>query len=284
MMPFLGKSPQTILDAIHAADVPRCFVPEMTRRQRQVQIRYTKESLSQIEEELVQLIKLGKKQKNGEAISQPYERLLKLVKNAQAAIQNLEQRLEAGKMLPKGVTIPSYIFGSVELGVWYFGTEADQKRFESMEQLRQRLQTLLAERGPLREEIKEVRTQLDTVQQALKKQQKAYDRRSKWTYALFIMLVYIVIIAAMFIGAAMTDGVLQLGLIGLGFTLTLFIPALLVNWRRDLRKRRELIQETRQQALELNRQGRLLQQRYTPLNDMCEEVNYEYRDLRATFQ
>jgi hypothetical protein len=284
MTTYIGKSPQSILDAIHAADIPRCFVPEMTRRQRQVQIRYAKDSLAQVEEELDQLIKLMHKQKNGVVLAEPYERLLKLVHNADNAINNLEQRLEAGKMLPKGVTIPHYIFGSEEQGAWYFGSDADQKRFEYMEQLRQRLQTLLAERGPLREEMKALRAELDTVQTALKKQQKAYDRRNRWTYAFFVMLVYIGFIAVMFIGAFLTEGLLQSAFLGFGIGLILFIPALLLAWRRDLRKRSKALYDKREEARALNRKGRLLQQRYTPLNDMCEEVSYEYNDLRASFK
>ncbi|MAU10412.1 MAG: hypothetical protein CL607_11360 [Anaerolineaceae bacterium] len=284
MSVYIGKSPQSFLDAMHAADIPHCFVPNMTRRQRQIQIRYAKESLTQIESDLKHQIEQVKKHRDAELNVVPYERLLKLMQNASGAIANLESRLEAGKMLPRGVKVPEYIFGSIELNVWYFGSEADRKRFELMEQLKVRLEGLLAERGPLREEMQAVRTELDVVKKDLQRQQKAYQRRRRWQYALTVMLIYVMVIAAMFVVAAMTSGLLQMAAIGLGVGLLLLLIPLLFVWRKDIRKREAKLKDTQQQAKEVARKGRILQSRYTPLNEMCEEVHYQYTDLRKSFK
>ena len=284
MSAYIGKSPQSFLDAIHAADIPHCFVPNMTRRQRQIQIRYAKESLTQIETDLTRQIDQVKKHRDAELNVVSYEKLLKLIQNASGAIANLESRLDADKMLPRGVKVPEHIFGSTELNVWYFGDEDARRRFELMEQLKVRLDGLLAERGPLREEMQAFRTELDAVKKDLQRQQKAYQRRRRWQYALTIMLAYGMAIAALFVIAALTSGLLQTAAIGLGVGLLVLLIPLLFVWRKDVRKREAQLKDTQQQAKEVAQKGRMLQARYIPLNEMCEEVHYQYTDLRKSFK
>ncbi|MCB9458429.1 MAG: hypothetical protein H6670_02180 [Anaerolineaceae bacterium] len=284
MSSYIGKSPQSFLDALHAADIPHCFVPNMTRRQRQIQIRYAKESLSQIESDLVRQVSQVNKHRDAERNVIPYEKLLKLTQNATAAINNLEARLDAGKMLPKGVKLPEYIFGSTELNVWYFGDEAARKRFELMEQLKVRLDGLIAERGPLREEMQAFKTELEAIKKNLDRQKKAYESRRRWQYALTVIVVYLIVIIIIFALAYFSTGLPQIVEIGLGIGLLVLLVPLLFTWRKDIRRRKEKLEAAQNEAKEVARKGRILQSRYTPLNEMCEEVHYQYNDLRKSFK
>jgi len=283
MSSSLGKPPQSFLDRIHVADVSACFSPRLQRRQRQSQMRFTRDTLAEVREELTNYLNYLQQASDNPRALIPYRRLLGLVENAERALNHLEETLEAGKLLPKSVKVPRRIFGSEERGEWYFGDDEGFKRFEYAEQIRRRLINLMKERDPMRNELQVVKGRMDALSKEYARLDRIYQRRKRpryfWRVVLFLLLVSV----GMFVGAAFTMGIVQFALIGFGVALLLLILPLWRTWRRDLRKRDADLKALRDQIKEVSAEGRKLQMRYLPLNDMCEEMRAEYAELRRGF-
>ena len=286
--------PQGYLDAIREANAAALFVPGITDKQRQNLINRCRELLHDTRRVLnseMQALSGSKRGSTPDAAAalqlKPYQLISSLMDRIDAAINELESRMQNGQMLPQPIQYDTVIFGSPQRGEWFLGSSEDSDRWDLNEQNRRRLASLRNERDLLQKEIGIIRAKLQQASADLKKQMARYQKRKRRRGTVLLVLALLALALFMgFIGVYAYFVLANLsGSIGLGLALALLllIPVLIRLRRRGLSNLRESIQALRQDVAQLRHEGKNQQLRLFPMVELVRETETEYRRLRASF-
>lgn len=286
--------PQAYLDALHRASVPAAFAPEISPRQREERISGTRRSLQETRGQLQAILKPQKKRGRGSLeVAQskelaPYALLATLADELLAAINDLDEATQKGRILPSGFDFGRVIFGDAQTGEWHLGEAEDAARFQEMRQTHQRLQTLAEERGPLAAEMRALKAQMQQRKRDSEAMMKRYRQRAKPAYMRTRLMILLLIALVLGIGGAIIALLLEqpLGFAGVGLGIACLLLMLIV-WRghkRGQERLRQSIQHERQEMAELQKEARKLRERYYPLERRLDELRSAYRELRASFE
>jgi len=290
------RSPQHILDDIHAVDVPVLFNPKLSTRQRAERLQRAQTELDGIHIELEGILesiqKAHKRNKNKDEHRierAPYTKLDELVNELISAVKDLAQRVKANKLLPQGFVFGDAIFGNKEAGEWHIGSFEDAQRWEDMQRMKNRLQDVREESIPLQKRMKELRDELGTRQKDLKTLMTRYKKRNaKGTGRIRTLILGLFALVGMGAGGALiaTDpDNIVIGGLALAIGIMCLTLIFVLNRRRKswLSHTRETIQEERKTVQSLKSEGKKLRRHLIPLKQMIEEIELEYKSLRATF-
>lgn len=294
-------SPQNLLDAIHATNVPALFVPEMGKRQRLEAIALAlaelRDTCGRIEKQMKRIEKRHKRDTEGaRRANGGYRKVLELGEELIETVQDLEGRVKGGKVLPPPFAFGRKVFGSEEMDEWHLGDDDTAHNWDELMRLRLRLASIDEERRPLEARLKQLQTDLKTQQDNLDQLARRYHHRSKKRYVL-IRLGFLFILGALALGAGVylylppIEGGMggtfptevSIGLVGIGSIIWLVIAIAIIRRQRWLVRTRDTMRETRVHIQALKEEGRQVNQRYKPVRHNYREVAVQYKQLRTMF-
>lgn len=283
-------SPQSLLDAIHRANIPGLYDPHLQPRAQRQALDDAEAQLAEVRADLEKLIdgiekKKRKQPDEARRLRAPYDLLLNLVTECEGLVSDLREIVAKGQILPDAVTFGTVIFGSQETGEWFLGDPAALQRWEEAEALKRRLETFEEERRPLSEELKSTKADMESLQNELRQAIARYKARQPRRYILQRLLVLFVLGALLAAGGGLlvVSGVL-VGAAGvaLGALLWLLMPVLYQRWRRGLAQLQERIQNWKAELASIKQRGQKIQIEYMNIMSSLKAVQQEYRELRAT--
>ena len=297
-MAFQTTPPQHFLDDLHKVKLPALFDTSLTARQRADAIRAAKQNLAKVKLRLQdqrdsirsQMMRGRKKDDDDSDIKlklAPYNLLQNLILEMEAAIQNLEDRLGAGKLIPKPMVIGEFIFGEPTTGEWFIGNLDDSKRWDDTVLVKRRRAEFMEQYKPMKDQFTATKMRVAQMRESLKKETEKYNKQSQRGYIMRRILIFFILgAAALGIGAyaflVLENPLGAIG-IGLGAILLLMMPLLYLRWRRSIKQSRQDLLIEQQAYKAAKRDGQQFQIQFMSLDETMRELQKEYSQLRATF-
>ncbi len=286
-------TPQDYLDDLHAIGITGLFQPHLTTRDRAAGIRRARQELGRLRTELT--LQRDASLNGSEAPapaelkrqSAPYNLLLLLHEQLVEEVDDLERSLSGGKPLPYSFDFGRFIFGDDDSGQWHVGTQEQYDDWLRIQQFKARLDALRAQGQPAREQISDIRLNLEALSATHEKRQQKIEKRQQRSFVMrrIAMLVVLIVVSG-------TAGVyyfntfrtLSLVSLGLAAACAVLIPVVIANWRdprtRTARKQRQLEQE----MLELQQEGMQYRQNYQPLELQVKALEVHYNRMMETWE
>jgi hypothetical protein len=288
---FNQTTPQDYLNDMHAINLPRIFHPKMKPRDRAVGIRKAKQELGRLKVEL-QHHRDTLRAKNKKAPSDevkrnlaPYNLLQNLLVQLTGEVEDLEEKLAAGKMLPQGFEFGRYIFGVEEIGEWFLGGQDQYDEWLEAEEVKQRLNSFKKDGQPHRDKLAQIHDEFAQLKTAYQSAQKKLDKRHKRGYILRRMaLLFVLMIVSGGVGAYVyveMANPLGLGGFGLASFFFLLMPFGYMDWKKRNTKLIAFVREQKTQMRRLQLEGKETQKRYRPIEYQIKALESQYQSLRA---
>lgn len=293
--------PQTFLDGLHRVDVPRVFDPDLDKAERANLITLTRKRMNEWQSGLhTQMREITKRYDASQAETQritlaPYKKLDELGKELGNAINNLENAMKRGRMLPEGFGFGTLIFGEPDWAEWHFGDREEATAFEQMVATKNRMDMVDEEYVPMVKNLRLTQGRIKELKSDMAQLNRQYKRRKRPLYvalrvfvlllfALFFLIAGILLFTSVDPAVAVTqESIVGGALLVLGVTLMMLM---LVVVRRNRRKIVELQEDMKQGRRRMKAlQAQFKQQRidYYPSNELRKKLNAEYKRLRAYF-
>lgn len=292
---YADIKPQVFLDDLHAANVPRLFLPNLSPSQRTNLLNLARTKVKETQADLQKQIatieaRYDLKTQTDEValVLKPYRVIENLADRLLKAMSGLESALNSGRRLPKGFVFGAVIFGTEETGEWKLGDHEDAKRWDLMMQKRRRLQTLSKDREPLKKQYQQMKARLEQSKVELKEVTEMYKTQSAPGYlrrrmmllggfALLLTLVGLVVFVVLKNPLGLLGVVLAVGcLFWMRRTRRLH--------REQLKMLKAAIQLGRKETKQFIEEERRLRMTYLPLVDHINELKAEYDELRSAFR
>lgn len=288
---FNQTTPQDYLNDMHAIGLPRIFHPKMKPRDRAVGIRKAKQELGRLKVELQHhrdtLRAKNKKAPSDEVkrILAPYNLLQNLLVQLTGEVEDLEEKLGAGKMLPHGFEFGHYVFGVEEIGEWFLGNQEQYDEWLEAEEVKQRLNSFKKDGQPHRDKLAQIHSEFAQLKTAYQSAQKKLDKRHKRGYILRRMVLLFVLMAVSggvgaYVYIEMANP-LGLGGFGLASFFFLLMPLGYMDWKKRNTKLIASIREQKTQMRRLQLEGKETKKRYRPIEYQIKALESQYQSLRA---
>ena len=286
-------APQDYLDDFHAIGVTRLFQPHMTTRDRAAGIRRVRQELGRLRTELT--FHRDFLSENGAELSldeakrraAPLNLLLLLHEQLVEEVGDLERSLSAGKPLPYSFDFGRFIFGNDETGEWFVGGQEQLDDWLRIQQFKSRLDALRQKGQPAREQLKDLRNELEALSEKREKGQQRIDNRKKRVFVLRrVGLLVVLIAASATVGAYYWNVERGFSQVSLALTAicALLIPIVILNWKdprtRAARKQRKL----EAQMLELTQESQQFRQTYQPLELQIKALEVHYSRMMENWE
>ena len=286
-------SPQDYLDDLHAIGVTQLFQSHLSTRDRAAGIRRVRQELGRIRTELtLHRDSLNHKGEAGTAEeakrrAAPLNLLLLLHEQLVEEVGDLERSLSTGKPMPYSFEFGRFIFGDEDSSEWFVGNQEQYDDWLRIQQFKQRLDALRLKGQPAREQLIDIRSELEALTAKHKNAQSKIDSRKKRIFVLRRIGMLVILIAA-----SGTTGVYywntqrDFSLVALGLTAVcaLLIPIVIANWKdprtRTARKQRKL----EEQIIELKQEGLQQRQSYQPLELQVKALEVHYNRMMDTWE
>ena len=285
--------PQDYLDDLHAIGITRLFQPHLTTRDRAAGIRRARQELGRLRTELT-LQRDTAPNGNEAPIADdskrhvaPFNLLLLLHEQLVDEVSDLERSLSRGKPLPYSFDFGRFIFGDEKAGEWHVGGQDQYDDWLRIQQFKARLDALRAKGQPARDQVIDLRTNLEALSAKHEKQQEKIENRQKRPFVLrrIGMLVLLITVSGS-AGVYYFNTYRDLSVIALGLAVAcaVLIPIVIANWKdprtRTARKQRELESE----MLELQQEGTQYRQTYQPLELQIKALEVHYNRMMDTWE
>ena len=285
--------PQDYLDDLHAIGITRLFQPHLTTRDRAAGIRRARQELGRLRTELT-LQRDTAPNGNDAPIADdskrhaaPFNLLLLLHEQLVDEVNDLERSLSSGKPLPYSFDFGRFIFGDEKAGEWHVGGQDQYDDWLRIQQFKARLDALRVKGQPARDQIIDLRTNLEALSAKHEKQQEKIENRQKRSFVLrrIGMLVLLITVSGT-AGVYYFNTYRDLSVIALGLAVAcaVLVPIVIANWKdprtRTARKQRELEGE----MLELQQEGTQYRQTYQPLELQIKALEVHYNRMMDTWE
>ena len=285
--------PQDYLDDLHAIGVTRLFQPHLTARDRAAGVRRVRQELGRLRTELtLQRDSVGEDgveltAEEAKRRAAPLSLLLLLHEQLVDEVSDLERSLSSGKPLPYSFDFGRFIFGDEATGEWFVGSQEQYDDWLRILQFKRRLDALRLKGQPAREQLSNIRIDLEAMTAKHEKAQQKIDGRQTRAFVLRRIGMLVILIAASgTVGVYYFISIRDFSLIAFGLTAicALLIPIVIANWKdprtRTARKQRKLEGE----ILELRQEGNQYRQSYQPLELQIKALEVHYNRMMDTWE
>ena len=286
-------TPQEYLDDMHAIGIPRLFQPHIDARERAAGIRRARQELGRLHTELTHhrdnLGANDEKRSTDEIkrVSAPLNLLLLLHEQLLEEVNDLEHSLSNGKPLPYSFKFGTYIFGNEEAGESYIGGQEQYDDWGRIQQFKQRLDALRLQGQPMRDQLGDIRTNLEALKEKHQKTTGKIESRNKRAFVLRRIGMLVILVAASgTVGVHYFDSYRDFSLVAFGLAALcgLLIPIVIANWK-DPRTRTNAQRRTLESDLrDLQYEGQQYRQRYQPLELQIKALEVHYNRMMDSWE